>query len=158
MNKYNDFPDPPRFMTEEEGTRLFLNMVDQVADYNPDEIIAVSRSGFIFGAWIAQILKLPLGAYWQDKNLLVTVSNPSKVVFVDDNLVTGGTYLNTVKFMEENHPDISWKWAVLFSDWNTPKHIVDAIIQGEQITYYAEEPFWGTKKVSTNVGVRFRDE
>jgi len=158
MNKFTDFPEQPRQMTIEEGEQYFSQMVDQIAKFDPDEIVAVARSGFSYAMWVSQILKLPLGAYWSDRGELVTGSNPKRIVFVDDNILSGTTYKDTIQFMSAHYPDIEWKWAVLFSDWHTPDDIRNAIIQGVRLPYFAEEPMWGSKKVSQAYGVRYRDE
>lgn len=159
MNKFTDFPELPQVMSSEEGEKYFLNMLDQIVEFSPDEIIAVNRSGFSYAMWAAQILKLPLGAYWPKKNLLITSSDSSKrLVFVDDNILQGTTFNDTKTFMDQVHPEISWKWAVLFSDWHTPESVRNEIIQGTRLPYFAEEPMWGSRKVSQDYGVRFRDE
>lgn len=160
MNKFTDFPEQPRIMGDEEGNKYFMHMVDQIAQFNPDEIIAVNRSGFSYAMWAAQILKLPLGAYFPKTPQMVLSNLTSKrVVFVDDNILSGTTYKETKEYMSHVFPDIEWKWAVLFSDWNaTPENIRNEIIQGVRLPYFAEEPMWGSRKVSADYGVRFRDE
>lgn len=161
MDKYKDFPEQPRQMTDEEGNSYFMSMVDAIAKYNPDEIVAVSRSGFSYAMWAAQILKLPLGAYWPENYLLVFGKNrkPKRIVFVDDNILQGTTFNNTKEIMQTSEmKDIEWKWAVLFSDWHTPESIRNEIIQGVRLPYFAEEPMWGSRKVSKDYGVRYRDE
>ena len=160
MNKYKDFPYHPRVMSMEEGEQYFKKMIDQIAEFKPDEIIAVNRSGFSYAMWAAQILKLPLGAYWPESKRLIFGSEtpPRKCVFVDDNILQGATFLNTKKFVSSVFPDMEWRWAVLFSDWHTPEEVRNDIIQGTRLPYFAEEPIWGSKKVSQDYGVRFRDE
>ncbi len=159
MNKYTDFPEQPRIMTNSQGEHLFQTMLKQISDYNPDEIIAVHRSGFSYAMWVAQILKLPLGVYFPKKPQLNLDSNPKKVVFVDDNILSGSSYKEAKEFMAIVYPDIEFKWAVLFSDWNaTPESVRNEIIQGARLPYFAEEPMWGSRKVSADYGVRFRDE
>jgi hypoxanthine phosphoribosyltransferase len=158
MNKFTDFPEQPRIMTNAEGESYFNNMVQQIADFKPNEIIAVARSGFSYAMWTAQILKLPLGAYWAERGELITGSDPERIVFVDDNILSGTTYKDTKLFMERYYPTTEWRWAVLFSDWHTPESIRSEIIQGVQLPYFAEEPMWGSKKVSQDYGIRYRDE
>jgi hypoxanthine phosphoribosyltransferase len=158
MNKFTDFPEQPRQMTNEEGEGYFNNMVKQINDFKPDEIIAVARSGFSYAMWTAQILKLPLGAFWAERGELITGSDPERIVFVDDNILSGTTYKDTKLFMEEYFPNTEWRWAVLFSDWLTPEEVRNEIIQGVRLPYFAEEPMWGSKKVSQDYGVRYRDE
>ena len=158
MNKFTDFPEQPHIMSNAEGEMLFQKMLKQIADYNPDEIIAVHRSGFSYAMWAAQILKLPLGVYFPKKPQLNLDSKPKKVVFVDDNILSGSSYKYAKEYMAIVYPDIEFKWAVLFSDWHTPEEVRNEIIQGEQLSYFAEEPMWGSRKISQDYGVRFRDE
>jgi hypoxanthine phosphoribosyltransferase len=160
MNKFTDFPEQPRIMGDAEGEHLFQTMLKQIADFNPDEIIAVHRSGFSYAMWVAQILKLPLGVYFPKKPQINFDSDtPKKVVFVDDNILSGTTYIATKEYMKNNFPNVEFQWAVLFSDWNaTSENIRNEIIQGTCLPYFAEEPMWGSRKVSADYGVRFRDE
>jgi len=156
MDKYKDFPEQPRVMSNEEGNAYFDTMLKQIADFNPDEIIAVNRSGFSYAMWVAQILSLPLGAYWPKDNRLVASSDSKRIVFVDDNILQGSTFLQTKEFMKPYLYE--WRWAVLFSDWHTPEEIRNGIIQGVRLPYFAEEPMWGSRKVSKAYGIRYRDE
>lgn len=158
MNKFTDFPEQPRQMSNEEGESYFNEMVKQIADFNPNEIVAVARSGFSYAMWTAQILKLPVGAYWAERGELITGSDPERIVFVDDNILSGTTYKDTKRFMDTYYPTTEWRWAVLFSDWLTPEDVRNEIIQGVRLPYFAEEPMWGSKKVSQDYGVRYRDE
>ena len=158
MNKFTDFPEQPRQMSNEEGESYFNEMVKQIADFNPNEIVAVARSGFSYAMWTAQILKLPLGAYWAERGELITGSDPERIVFVDDNILSGTTYKDTKRFMDTYYPTTEWCWAVLFSDWLTPEDVRNEIIQGVRLPYFAEEPMWGSKKISQDYGVRYRDE
>lgn len=160
MDKFKDFPETPRTITNSEGEEYFCNVLDKIDQFNPNEIIAVARSGFSYAMWISQILKKPLGAYWPDSNRLIFGSEtpPDRCVFVDDNILQGSTYLKTKNFMNTVFPDVEWKWAVLFSDWHTPENIRNEIIQGTRLPFFAEEPIWGSKKISKDYGVRYRDE
>ena len=158
MDKFKDFPEQPRKMSNEEGVAYFNNMLKEIAEFNPDEIVAVARSGFSYAMWVAQMLKKPLGAYWPDKKSFVVHSNPKRIVFVDDNILQGSTFLATKEFMKEKVPNVEWAWAVLFSDWHTPEEVRNQIIQGTRLPYFAEEPMWGSFKVSQDYGVRYRDE
>jgi adenine/guanine phosphoribosyltransferase-like PRPP-binding protein len=160
MDKYKDFPEQPRHISLEEGEAMYQHALKQIKEYGPDEIVAVHRSGFSYAMWTAQILKLPLGVYFPKKPLITFDSdNPKKVVFVDDNILSGTTYNATKEFMAKNYPNVEFKWAVLFSDWNaTPERVRNEIIQGARLPYFAEEPMWGSRKISKAPGVRHRDE
>jgi hypoxanthine phosphoribosyltransferase len=144
-------------MSDVEGENYFQHMLEQINAFAPDEIIAVNRSGFSYAMWVAQILKLPLGAYWPKQQHFLSTTDPKRIVFVDDNILQGSTYLSTKEFMK-SMPDVEWRWAVLFSDWHTPVVIRDEIIQGVRLPYFAEEPMWGSRKISQDYGVRYRDE
>jgi hypothetical protein len=152
------FPEQSRKMTEEEAENYFLIMLDQIKEFNPNEIVAVARSGFSYAMWAAQELRLPLGAYWHERAELVTGSDPERIIFVDDNILSGNSYKDTKLFMTRYYPDCEWRWAVLFSDWNTPEDVRNEIIQGVRLPYFAMEPIWGSRKISKNYGVRYRDE
>jgi hypoxanthine phosphoribosyltransferase len=158
MNKFTDFPEQPHVMNDVEGESYFDSMVQQIANFKPNEIVAVARSGFSYAMWTAQILKLPLGAYWAERGELITGSDPERIVFVDDNILSGTTYKDTKLFMERYYPNTEWRWAVLFSDWHTPDEVRNEIIQGTRLHYFAEEPVWGSCKISQDYGVRYRDE
>ena len=152
------FPQEPRRMSNEEGEQIYANLRQHIIDFQPDEIVAMARSGFAYGSWLAQELKLPLGAYWHDMETLVIHPNSKRIVFVDDNTVNGKTYLQLKEFMDTNYPDLEWKFGVFFADWYTPKEILDEIITGIKLPYFALEPLWGSRKTSQGYGVRFRDE
>lgn len=148
---------PPRAITNSEGTAYFENMVAQIQEFNPDEIVAVARSGFSYAMWVAQRLKLPLGVYYHSPSRLITQSaDPKRIVFVDDNILQGSTYQTAVDYMAQRREE--WRWAVLFSDWFTPASVRKSIIQGTRLPFFAEEPMWGSHKVSVDYNVRFRDE
>jgi hypothetical protein len=158
MDKYKDFPEQPRHITHEEGEQYYQTMREGIKDYKPDEVIAVARSGLSYAGWIAQDLDLPVGTYWPDDGKLVFRNKSKKLIFVDDNTVKGETYADLKEFMAKNYPDVEYKWAVLFSDWHTPETIRNEIIQGTRLPYFAEEPIWGSRKISKAPGVRHRDE
>ena len=158
MNKFTDFPEQPRIMSNAEGEQYYNNMLAQIAEFKPTEIIAVARSGFSYAVWVAQELKLPLGAHWPDLSDMFNTRDPERIVFVDDNILQGTTYKATKEYMTKYYPNVEWRWAVLFSDWHTPEEVRDQIIQGTRLPYFAEEPMWGSRKVSADYGVRYRDE
>ena len=157
MDKYKDFPQQPRVMSDSEGNAYFMKMLEQIDAFKPDEIIAVSRSGFSYAMWVAQMLKLPLRAYWPEKRLVVSPALGKRLVFVDDNILQGSTFKLTKDIMATK-PEVEWKWAVLFSDWHTPEDVRNEIIQGVRLPYFAEEQMWGSRKISQDYGVRYRDE
>lgn len=159
MDKYKDFPEAPRMMEHDEGRLYFRKMLLQIEEFDPSEIIAVNRSGFSYAMWAAQQLKLPLGVYWPKTGFIVRASEGKRVVFVDDNTVKGETFLACKQLMDEDpYSGVEWKWAVLFTDWHTPEVIRNEVIQGIRLPYFAEEPMWGSMKISQAAGVRYRDE
>jgi hypothetical protein len=152
------FPEQSRKMTDVEAEAYFNKMLTQIKEFNPNEIVAVARSGFSYAMWAAQELKLPLGAYWAERGELVIGSDPERIVFIDDNILSGTTFKATKMFMTRYYPNCSWRWAVLFSDWHTPEDVRNEIIQGVRLPYFAMEPMWGSRKISIDYGVRYRDE
>jgi hypothetical protein len=152
------FPEQSRRMIDAEAETYFSNMLSQIKEFNPTEIVAVARSGFSYAMWAAQELKLPLGAYWAERGELVIGSDPERIVFIDDNILSGATYKATKMFMDRYYPNCAWRWAVLFSDWHTPEDVRNEIIQGVRLPYFAMEPMWGSRKISIDYGVRYRDE
>ena len=158
-----ELPESPRHMTNDEAEHIWSNLRQQVIDFQPDEIIAMARSGFSYASWLAQELKLPLGAYWSDRQELITDPYSRRLLFIDDNTVNGKTYLQLKAFMENKYPEtywpqIHWKFGVFFADWYTPQTILDEIIIGTKLPYFALEPMWGSRKTSQGYGVRYRDE
>ena len=143
----NKFPEEARPIGDQEGQAYFNNMVFQIVEWNPDEIIAVSRSGFSFGMWTSQILDIPLGAYFPKEQILIKNPKSKRVVFIDDNVVKGTTVLQATEFMKQ-YPDIEWTWATLFCDWFTSKEIRNNVIHGTRLPFYATEPFWGSQKIA----------
>jgi hypoxanthine phosphoribosyltransferase len=160
MNKYKDFPEQPRCMTNAEGEEYFDRIVKAIGHFSPTNIVGVARTGLIYATWVSQLLSIRnIGIYYPGKDkLLMTDSNPERVAFVDDNTVTGNSYLRCKEYMARNYPQTKFVWAVLYTDWNTPENIRNEVIQGTRLPYFAEEPFWGSKKISKDYGVRFRDE
>lgn len=158
-----ELPESPRHMKNDEAEEIWSTLRARVLAFQPDEIVAVARSGFAYGAWLAQELKLPLGAYWPNRQELVIDPNSKRIVIVDDNTVNGKTYLQIKQFMEKKYPDtaypkMDWQFAVFFADWFTPSEIIDNIIIGTRLPYFALEPMWGSRKTSQGYGVRYRDE
>jgi len=146
-------------MTDEEGNQYFQNMLQQILQFKPDAVIAVARSGFSYAQWVAQELRLPLGAFWPQEQELVIPKNCNRLVFVDDNVLQGSTYLRTKLLLRDpKYADLEWRWAVLFCDVNTDSLVREKIIYGGCLDHFAEEPFWGSRKISQSYGVRYRDE
>jgi hypoxanthine phosphoribosyltransferase len=158
MAEIKEFPKPSKVMTAKEGEKYFQSMLKQIKEFDPDEIVAVARSGFSYAQWIAQELDIKkLGVYYPDTKHLVSYGG-KRLVFVDDNVLSGATYLEAKEFLSEKWPEIAMQWAVLFSDWHTPESVRKDIIQGTRLNYFAQEPVWGSRKISQEYGIRKRDE
>ena len=99
------FPEQSRKMTDVEAEAYFNKMLTQIKEFNPNEIVAVARSGFSYAMWVAQELKLPLGAYWAERAELIIGSDPERIVFIDDNILSGTTYKATKMFMTRYYPN-----------------------------------------------------
>jgi hypothetical protein len=153
-----------RPMPNAEGEQYFRNMVNQIAQYQPDEIIAVMRSGAALAMWTAQQLELPLGAYWHENNTLVKLPSSRRLVFVDDNIVRGTTrakcfeYLATLEQAEYQHK-LNYIWAVHTSDaFGTPIDIRNNIIQGGVLDYFVEGPLWAQRKIPQGYDNPYRNQ
>ena len=156
MSDYDNYSETKEISNDQ--MLLWLDKItQQTKEFNPDEIIPISRSGFSYGLWISQMLVLPMGGFWPDRDQIVINPNSKRVVFVDDCTLAGRTYLDIKKFMMKNHPDVDFRLAVLFSDYQTPTDILDEIFFGEVVDYYIATPFPGHMKKSIP-GVRYREE
>jgi len=160
MDKYKDFPQRPRIMPASEAEQYFEEMVRQIRDFNPNVIVGVARTGLVYAVWCAQELGIKdIGVYWPKQNRIAMPNmNSERIVFVDDNTVTGGSYLQAKEYMAKHYHQTQYRWAVLFTDWNSPQVVQDEVIKGARLPYFAEEPFWGSRKISKDYGIRFRDE
>lgn len=160
MDKYKDFPERPRIMPASEAEQYFEEMVRQIRDFNPNVIVGVARTGLVYAVWCAQELGIKdIGIYWPKQNRIAMPNmNPERIVFVDDNTVSGGSYLQAKEYMAKHYYQTEYRWAVLFTDWNSPEVVQNEVIKGARLPYFAEEPFWGSRKISKDYGIRFRDE
>ena len=160
MDKYKDFPQQPRIMPASEAEQYFEEMVRQIRDFNPNVIVGVARTGLVYAVWCAQELGIKdIGIYWPKQNRIAMPNmNPERIVFVDDNTVSGGSYLQAKEYMAKHYYQTEYRWAVLFTDWNSPEVVQNEVIKGARLPYFAEEPFWGSRKISKDYGIRFRDE
>ena len=160
MDKYKDFPEKPRVMSENEAELYFTRIVEQIRSFDPKIIVGVARTGLVYAVWVAQELGIKdVGIYWPKQNrMAMTDNNPGRIVFVDDNTVSGSSYLQAKELMAAHYPQTEYRWAVLFTDWNSPEIVQNEVIKGARLPYFAEEPFWGSRKISKDYGIRFRDE
>lgn len=134
-----------RPMAQNEGEAYFENMLAQIAEYAPEQIIAVARSGFSYAAWVSQTLNKPLGVYYPSNNFLYMPADAQRIVFVDDNTLKGRTYLQCKQYMSLAHPDIDYKWSVLFTDWNTPLAVRNEVIAGIRLHYFSSNGYYGRR-------------
>jgi len=147
-------------MSEKEGELYFTRITEMIRDFNPEVIVGVARTGMTYAVWVAQELEIKdIGIYWPN-HIRIDIPNadPKRMVFVDDNTVSGSSYLQVKELMARDYPNTEYRWAVLFTDWHTPEEVQNELIQGTRLPYFAEEPFWGSRKISKDYGVRFRDE
>ena len=148
-----------REMPTAEAEQYFHAMVQQVRVYNPDEIIGVARSGLALAQWTAELLNLPLGFYEPNTQQFVCQPQSQRLVFVDDNCVSGETYQEVKQWLTQHHPTKTMKWAVLFSDAvKTAQATQQEIIQGTVLDYFALGPIYGSRKQIKGQHIRRRDE
>lgn len=146
MKDLKDFPNPPKEIEWDNMLSIFFTMVHQIRSCDPDEIIAVNPTGYSFAMWTAQVLKLPLGSYWPDRNVLVSNPNSKKLMFVDDFLGEGVNLKTALEFMKDR--DVDWAWSVVFSDCLDPEDLRKMVIQGTTVDHYIKEPFPGSMGIS----------
>jgi hypothetical protein len=118
----------------------YLNILaHKVKQYNPDEIVGVSRSGLPYAAWISQLLDIKHLGYLNLNNRELCLSNKEskKIVIIDDNIVEGRTYQEITAFML-NYPELTYKFGVLFTDnVKTPLSIKNQVLTGINLDYFA---------------------
>lgn len=123
-----------------EEMLAYLNILAyKVKQYNPDEIVGVSRSGLPYAAWISQLLDIKHLGYLNLNNRELCLSNKEskKIVIIDDNIVEGRTYQEITTFML-NYPQLTYKFGVLFTDnVKTPLSIKNQVLKGIDLNYFA---------------------
>jgi len=123
-----------------EEMLAYLNILAvQVKQYNPDEIVGVSRSGLPYATWISQILDIKHLGYLNLNNRELCLSNKESknIVILDDNIVEGRTYKEITTLML-NYPHITYKFGVLFTDnVKTPLSIKNQVLKGCDLDYFA---------------------
>jgi hypothetical protein len=123
-----------------EEMLAYLNILTyKVKQYNPDEIVGVSRSGLPYAAWISQLLDIKHLGYLNLNNRELCLSNKEskKIVIIDDNIVEGRTYQEITTFML-NYPLLTYKFGVLFTDnVKTPLSIKNQVLTGINLNYFA---------------------
>lgn len=146
-----------RYMTDDEKESHFQTLLTQIRTYGPDEIIGVARSGCALAQWCCEELNLPLGFFEPNTRQFVCRPYSQRFVFVDDNCVSGQTYLDTKRWFENTQKG-EMQWAVFFSDKDkTPERIRRSIMQGVELDYYALGPIFSTRE-QPKPYVRSRDE
>lgn len=143
-----EYPNPSKEIEWTEMLTIFFTMIHQIRSCTPDEIIAVNPTGYSFAMWTAQVLKLPLGSYWPDRDILVSRPESKKLMFVDDFLCKGKNLKTALNFMKDK--DIDWAWSVVFSDCLDPEDMRKMVIQGSVVDYYIKEPFPGNMNIPSN--------
>jgi len=153
----SDYPNPARSIEYDEMMQYTDALMMKIAEYNPDEIVGVARSGLPFATFIAQKLDLDVG-YFNPKfgHFQMAVPSRKRVVFVDENFVSGRTQSQIRDFMAANHPNIEYKLACV---------MLDSFCPDQDCMYGVFLDFWATnmacffKPVAIeNRGVRFRDD
>lgn len=123
-----------------EEMLVYINILaDQVKQYNPDEIIGVSRSGMPYATWISQMLNIKHLGYLNLDNKEICLSNKSskRVVIIDDNIVEGRSYCEITKLML-NYSNLDYRFGVLFTDAvKTPYWIKQQVFKGCDLDYFA---------------------
>jgi hypothetical protein len=152
-----DYPLPARSIGYDEMMQYCDALMEKVAKYNPDEIIGVARSGMPFATFIAQKLNLDLGYYNPKHGHFVPAKSTSKrIVFIDENFVSGGTQKQIHSFMKEHNPTIEYTLGCVMLDLFCPDK---ACLYGKMLDFWADDMACFFKPISIEErGVRFRDD
>ena len=147
-----------RDMTADEHDSYLMHLARQVGDYKPDVIVGIARSGLPYAAWVAQILNHKRLGYYNPKTdrLEIGDNEPySRVVFIDDSVVTGDTYNTLLKRF--SNANFEFRVGAFFTDADkTSDDIRSQVLAGVNLDYFATA-IPGIKRVFTEY-VRFRDE
>jgi hypothetical protein len=153
----DDYPKPARAIGYDEMMGYCDILMLKVAEYNPDEIIGVARSGMPFATFIAQKLGLDLG-YFNPKHGLFLPANwgSKKVFFIDENFVSGGTQAYIRKYMFEEAPEMEYKLGCVMLDLFCPDKNCE---YGKLLDFWAEDMACFFKPIAIeDRGARFRDD
>jgi hypoxanthine phosphoribosyltransferase len=154
MNK-EDYPKPARDIGYDEMMTYVDNLVKQVAEYNPDQIIGIARSGMPFATFVAQKLDLDLGYYNPKYHHFMPAVEPKRIVFIDENFVSGGTQKDVHEFMAEYMPNVEYKLGVVMLDYFCPDK---DCMSGTVLDFWANSMACFFKPIAIEErGVRFRD-
>jgi len=160
MNK-DDYPLPARAIDYQEMMKYCDILMEKVAKYNPDEIIGVARSGMPFATFIAQKLDLDLG-YYNPKyeNFMSATAGTDKpfkrVVFIDENFVTGRTQKQIRAFMAKAFPNVEYTMGCVMLDLFCPDK---ECLHGKLLDFWADDMACFFKPIAIEErGKRFRDD
>jgi len=155
MNK-DMYPLPARAIGYDEMMRYCDNLMVKVAAWKPDEIIGVARSGMPFATFIAQKLNLDLG-YYNPKFEHFQVANPNskRIMFIDENFVSGGTQKQIHQFMEKIKYEHEYMVGCVMLDLFCPDK---NCLYGKLLDFWADDMACFFKPINIEErGVRFRD-
>jgi hypothetical protein len=157
MNKY---PMPSRAIPYGEVISYCVDLLPEIREYNPDQIIGVSRSGMPFATFLAQKLNLDLGMYNPRNNGFMLgkpldISNP-KLLFVDENFVSGRTQQQIRNFMDLTYPTVDYRLCCIMLDLYCPDRIC---LYGKLLDFWATDIACFFKPIDFDKqGIRHRDE
>ena len=154
----HDYPMPARVVGYDEVIQYTDNIVNDIHEYNPDQIIGVARSGMPFATFVSQKLGLDMGYFNPKYEKFSFASNltPKRIVFVDENFVSGNTQAKIRDFMKVNYPEIEYKLACVMLDMYCPDK---DCIHGKFLDFWALDIACFFKPISIEQrGVRYRDE
>jgi hypoxanthine phosphoribosyltransferase len=117
-----------RFLTYEEMTKALDGKMEELRSLNFSEIVAVVRGGLTAAHYIAKQLRLPVGVYYPSNDayptprLILAKKNPSRLLFVEDLVAKGRTYLELKNFLD-NFPEIEeWHFMPICTDAEYPEN------------------------------------
>lgn len=129
-------------VTNEEMDTWIQNMCIQIHEFKPDELVAVSRSGFYYCGRIAQHMNFKFVGYYNPLDDRFSIKPSSqRLVFIDDMIKHGETLRRIDRFIHNynsshfpNYARLSYKYAVPFAayeNWDEIKDMKRLLIVGE---------------------------
>lgn len=88
--------------------QICLEMAQKLKEWNPHEIVCIMRGGMTASHIISRELNIPVGVYYpHNKKLMLARDNDIRLVFVEDMISRGKTFVELHEFMKTT----SYKWV-----------------------------------------------
>ena len=137
---------------------LCLEMAEKIkTNFNPDEIVAVTRGGASAAHIIAKRLELPMGYFFPGSQTLVLSKKFSKrIIFVEDLVAQGRTHRIIKSYMSGTHgKDFVWRFAPVLVDGSYKEEFQ---FYGMKTDHWITFPYEEEHRMTTGDRSLFRDE